>query len=276
MKRLGWLALILASISICGCASYFKRKECEKLNWFDYGQSVAMRGDRLDADVKLNECRKVEADINEQQLDVGFKSGMQKYCDPANGYQMGRNGDPFVRDLCEGAPNMRSILNQNQKGITEYCQASNGMQAGASGHKYRNVCTPEQEKGFLPPYRKGRKKYLAAVITDKEQLIREKDDRIRSLSVEQQGLSMQAQQALMERNMIDNQKAQYMGRTDANSVSMASMLDGRWNTANSRYTTYQSQVDTKRVEIDSNRKVQENLRSEISAMRTESAQLEDQ
>ena len=84
MSKMMSLLIVLLTMQMFGCASYFKRKECEKINWFDHGQSVAMRGDRLNADKAVNECRKVEADISETQLDLGFKSGMQKYCDPTN------------------------------------------------------------------------------------------------------------------------------------------------------------------------------------------------
>ncbi|HEY1079150.1 MAG TPA: DUF2799 domain-containing protein, partial [Bdellovibrio sp.] len=77
MKKI--FALILA-LSTTGCANYFIKKDCESTNWFEHGQKVAQSGKWLNADKKVMDCRRVEAEIQESQLDQGFKSGVQKYC----------------------------------------------------------------------------------------------------------------------------------------------------------------------------------------------------
>ncbi len=96
MKR---VLLFLLMLSLTSCASYFKRKECESINWFEHGKKVAMRGEWLNSDKTVSECRKVEAHIQESQLDQGFKNGMERYCSPTAAYMTGKGGDLFSRDL---------------------------------------------------------------------------------------------------------------------------------------------------------------------------------
>ncbi len=67
--------IIFFGLTLSSCASYFKRKACESTNWFEYGQKVAEQGQNLENDQFINECRKVEADISEPKLDLGFKKG---------------------------------------------------------------------------------------------------------------------------------------------------------------------------------------------------------
>ena len=81
------LVVLIFSFSLVACSSWFKRRECNKTNWFSYGEKVAMSGRRLDEDSFINECRKVEADVSDSQLDRGFKTGMATYCQPQTAYE---------------------------------------------------------------------------------------------------------------------------------------------------------------------------------------------
>lgn len=165
---------------LSACASYFVRKECEKLNWYQVGYDAALRGERISNDEKVSQCRKAEAEISESQLDVGFKAGMSRYCQPDGVFQTGKNGDLFNSDFCE--PGQLSLLrNRHQAGLLAYCQ--NGMTAGLSGKKYGNVCSPQTEKTFLPEYRKGRKKYLQGMVQNTEAKVREVDLEMNKLSI---------------------------------------------------------------------------------------------
>ena len=99
MSRL--ILTVVIVLSTAGCASYFKRKECEKTNWFEHGQKVAMSGKRMDADPFVKECRKVEAEFSFTDLDNGFKSGMAKYCTGDNVFLVGKAGKPFSYEMCD-------------------------------------------------------------------------------------------------------------------------------------------------------------------------------
>ncbi len=175
------LALVMSTVFLSSCTSYFVRKDCEKKNWYQIGYDAAIRGDRISNDDTVNTCRKVDADISESQLDVGFKAGMSRYCQPDGVFQTGKGGDLFNSDFCD--PGQLSMLRQRHaEGLKAYC--TDGMTAGLSGKKYKNVCQPQQEKAFLPEYRKGRKKYLQGMIANAESKVRESNVELDKLTYE--------------------------------------------------------------------------------------------
>ena len=151
------------------CSSYFTRKNCEKTNWFEYGQNVAMSGKRLSGDQFVQECRKVEAEINEVDLDRGFKTGMAKYCTSGEVFALGKQGQPFSTEMCE--ENSRALTERHKAGVLEYCKKSNGYAAGAVGRAYNGICPKELEAAFMPEFRRGRKKYLSVVTLENEKMI---------------------------------------------------------------------------------------------------------
>lgn len=177
------LLLLALAFFVSSCASYFVRKECEKLNWYQVGYDAALRGDRISNDEQVSKCRKAEAEISESQLDVGFKAGMSRYCQPDGVFQTGKNGDTFNTDFCE--PGQLSLLKKrHQEGLTAYCQ--DGRTAGLSGKKYKNVCAPNLEKTFLPEYRKGRKQYLQGMIQNTESKLKDVTMDLNRLSMQKQ------------------------------------------------------------------------------------------
>ena len=76
------ILFLLSFLFLTSCANFFIRQECEKINWYQYGQDIAMRGDRVSNDDMVNKCRKAEAEMSESKLDQGFKAGMSRYCQP--------------------------------------------------------------------------------------------------------------------------------------------------------------------------------------------------
>src|SRR5690606_34111458 len=93
--------LVLSTlVLLASCASELKRR-CQGTNWFEYGQSVALSGKRLNADNFAAQCKKENVEVDEAQLDVGFKAGMGRYCTAAGATDTGRKGDVFNDDLCD-------------------------------------------------------------------------------------------------------------------------------------------------------------------------------
>lgn len=162
------LSLILCLGS--GCASYFKRKECEKTNWYQHGFNVAMKGKRIDSDSFVKECTKVEAEVNFADLDTGFKAGMAKYCEPQTVFQVGKNGEPFSTEMCDGS-DLRLLKAKHLEGVKVFCEPENGEAFGKTGKVYQDVCPKEMEKAFLVEYRKGRKIFLNHLVDEKERKI---------------------------------------------------------------------------------------------------------
>lgn len=190
-KRLGfWGLVFLLPVLLGGCANYMIRKECEKLNWYNVGYDAAMRGERISNDDTVSKCRKADADISDSQMDVGFKAGMSKYCQPDTVFQTGKNGELFNTDFCDSGQN--SMLRaRHEKGIQAYCQASNGVNAGMSGRKYQNVCSQDLEKNFLPQYKVGRRKYLSGMIHNNERKLSETNSDINRLTSQKRSLDNQ-------------------------------------------------------------------------------------
>jgi hypothetical protein len=182
-KLLKVSVLVLLAIGLSGCASYFKRKSCEKTNWFDHGYKRAMSGKRLEGDDFLKQCEKVEAQIDYGEADRGFKAGMGNYCKPKTVYSTGRKGEFFNENLCDGA-GLKKLKVEHAKGVKELCQAKNGKQKGATGWKYNNICPSELEEGFLSTYRVGRKIYLEGQAKQKRQEIRDLDKRVREWNIQ--------------------------------------------------------------------------------------------
>ncbi len=261
MKR---VLMALAALNLVACASYFKRKECESTNWFEHGKSVALRGEWLNSDKLVGECRKVDADIQESQLDQGFKNGMQRYCTPDNSYRTGKDGDLFSRDLCEG-PEISRLLQSYHRGVTDYCAKTNGQNAGASGKKYQNICPKELEPGFLVEYRKGRKKYVQAMISTRESDILDIDAQ---LSNKRNQLSF----TQVRVNSLEGQKSSLEAqKTFASSGNMSQIgyLDGRIAALDHDLTTARNEVFSQQSEISTLEKNRSTKMSEIANFKAE-------
>lgn len=161
------ISISVAALILCSCSSYFKRKDCENKNWFDYGYQVAMSGKRLNSDNYLSECRKVEAEIQESQLDLGFKSGMSNYCKPEIVFSNGKKGLFFNSEFCDPGQ-IKSLVIKHAEGVDQFCEPGSGLVFGSSGGIYNQICPKTKEDTFLKEYRKGRKKYLSASISENQ------------------------------------------------------------------------------------------------------------
>ncbi|MEK6628332.1 MAG: DUF2799 domain-containing protein [Bdellovibrionota bacterium] len=175
-----WFGFLLIILNLFSCASYFKRKDCESTNWFNYGEQVALDGRRLSGDQFISECNQADADVAESDLDRGFKSGLQKYCQPEVVFQTGKNGRFFSTEMCVGQ-GLASLQVKHRAGVNEYCQRSNGYSAGAQGQAYNKICPVDLESSFLPEFNRGRKRYLAVVIQENNKSITQDESEISKL-----------------------------------------------------------------------------------------------
>ncbi|WP_347357368.1 DUF2799 domain-containing protein [Bdellovibrio sp.] len=270
MKSVSKSLLFVLTLSLVGCTSYFKRKSCEEINWFEHGQKVAMRGQWLNADNTLNECRKVEAEIQESQLDRGFKSGVEKYCIGANSYLLGKSGDLFSRDICEG-PQINVLISEHQRGIRDYCAKSNGFTAGTSGKRYQNVCPKELEPSFLPEYRKGRRKYVQSLIDSKDKQVRSID---MDITAKRNSLSF----AKGSLHMLESQKTNLEHQKNSALSSKQSYLvthfEAQIQSLDSDLSIKRSEVSNLENDIRSLESNRDKLNSEITSFREELPSLE--
>ncbi len=259
-----WLLLLLSLIVInTGCASYFTRKTCESTNWFQYGEKVAGEGRRLSGDGFINECRKVEANINEAQLDQGFKHGMANYCKVESVYDLGKRGEFFSQDMCDGE-NLRKLLERHKAGVNDYCQKSNGFTAGSTGKTYNRICPKELETAFLPEFNRGRKRYLGTLANENEKRIIEIDREIIGLERDRNMKQLEMQRLSMPTGLAVERKYDPVSGSYREQVinqisedQKRAIEDMRW-----KIQSLDSQISQKRTE-------QSNLREEIRKINLE-------
>lgn len=200
MKKITIIILIL-NFTV-GCANYLKRKNCEKINWQEYGYNLAMKGVRPGEDNYVAECRKVEAEMNESVLDTGFKSGMSAYCKPDQAYLTGKKGDKINLDFCE--PGAAKILSEKHKeGVQVYCSSENAYIEGTSGRAYTGICPPDKESSFNKEYRKGRKKYVQTMISTLQLKHSELEARISSIRKTNEQLTLRMALLPQPRTIIE-------------------------------------------------------------------------
>ncbi len=224
--------LILLSFNLFSCASYFKRQSCESTNWFDYGKKVALEGRRLTGDQFIVECQKADADISASILDQGFKAGMQIYCTPEGIYKVGREGNFFNTEMCEGN-GLNTLKSRHATGVNEYCQKANGYSAGTVGNPYNKICPVSLERDFLPEFNRGRLKYLQTIISQNQNQIRD---------YEQKSSSAQSQLAY-KRVTLSQMQSRAAQSTDKDWAQRASQLNSEVNTLSYEVRSYHSKIE---------------------------------
>lgn len=161
------LIAVLSSTLLTSCASYVVRANCEKMNWFAYGKSVALQGKRISGDETIRKCAEVEAQIDEVGIDRGFKAGVERYCQPDTAYQVGRSGEYFSIEMCDGE-RPRFLGAKHAEGVRLFCQPANAFAYGATGKGYNRICPRALEASFLPQYNRGRRSFINATIANNE------------------------------------------------------------------------------------------------------------
>lgn len=154
--------LAVSVLLITGCASWDLKDRCEKTNWFEYSQKVAFDGKYLEEDGFVKDCKGVDR-TSAVQLDLGFKQGREKMCQYDEIFTRAKEGVPVFFKFCDGLEmnRMKSLYTQ---GLVAYCTPEKGYSFAKAGKIYQNLCSPAQEKSFLPGYYRGRREYLTTMI----------------------------------------------------------------------------------------------------------------
>lgn len=236
---------------VSSCASELKKK-CESTNWFEHGKSIALAGKRLNSDNFVNNCLGEKVEVDEAQVDLGFKSGMGEYCSTSGATATGRKGDPFNAELC--SPNLvNDLLMHHQKGVILYCNPTNAYQQGALGAQYKNVCPDNLEDAFLVQFKKGKRSYLTLEIEDKTQKLNRLEEDIEESIDKQNRLLNEYQQT----NLINKIKA-----TNNSNPEVVKQEEYQLQ-------SLQSQIDSENYNRERLRDEAETLRIEIKELRRE-------
>ena len=241
-----FLSALCPLLLVSSCASELKRR-CKATNWFEYGQSVALSGRRLNADDFVTQCKKEDVEVDEAQIDVGFKTGMGRYCTADGATETGRKGDVFNDELCDPhtVPALRKDYN---KGVALYCKPDSGYEQGALGKTYKNVCPEKVEEAFLKQFKRGKRVYISNIIaaketeaSDAERESREAGSRESRLRAQLTALSAAQTQVRASQNLSPE------ARTDLD--RQLSTLESRISSESRQRSTKERLVQTLRGEI---------------------------
>lgn len=99
------------------------------------------------------------ATMNESQCRVGDWGG-QGYRDGTEGYPSSRLDDHAKACAKHGvSPNINAYMAAREDGLRSYCTWENGFRSGRAGGSYHGVCSPAEERAFMPAYQDGRQLY---------------------------------------------------------------------------------------------------------------------
>ncbi len=87
--------------------------------------------------------------------------GEKGYQDGLSGYQPSRLDDHAQACAKYGAaPNPSAYLSAREDGLRTYCTWESGFRQGRQGNSYGGVCSPAEERDFMPAYEDGRRIYV--------------------------------------------------------------------------------------------------------------------
>ena len=93
------LLLLILILMISGCAT-LSESECIHGDWYSIGQSdgrFGYKASRIEKHRKA--CQKVNAYVDIDSYMIGRKDGLQYYCTPQNGFDVGLNGN-YYNNVC--------------------------------------------------------------------------------------------------------------------------------------------------------------------------------
>lgn len=95
-KRTRWVAAAALTLALQGCASISKN-ECLNADWYTIGYETGIRGQR---EAQISDYRKACAEYGVTpdlaRFLEGRDAGLQRFCEPRNGYRVGRAGTAYA------------------------------------------------------------------------------------------------------------------------------------------------------------------------------------
>lgn len=108
--------------------------------------------------------------------------GEKGYQDGLSGYRSSRMDDHAQACARYGvAPNPGAYLSARDDGLRTYCTWESGFRQGRQGNSYGGVCSPAEERDFLPAYEDGRRIYgVEQAVSSAESALNSAINRIES------------------------------------------------------------------------------------------------
>ena len=142
------IVLLLAAIFFTSGCSTISRSDCIVMDWFELGRTDGMDGKpRSTFQERAKPCLKHGVIPDRQAYYAGHDEGLTVYCTEYNGFELGRQGQPY-KSICP-EDSSSDFKKGYDEGIKSYCTEENGYSIGASGRPYTNVC-PSQLQAQVP------------------------------------------------------------------------------------------------------------------------------
>lgn len=107
-----WLMLVTLFLTSCATIS---ENECRSVEWYNLGYNDGAQGRNSGRIIKYRkECPKFGVVVDNTLYQKGYEEGIKKYCNPINGYNLGRRGRAY-RGICTG-PSAKEFLEYYEKG----------------------------------------------------------------------------------------------------------------------------------------------------------------
>lgn len=232
--------VILISLQLTACASYWVRKECEKTNWFDHGKKIAVQGKYINEDAFVQSCFKAEGHVASGDIDKGFKAGREWYCSNEGAEKTGADGQPFNFKMCFDYDASIKLQVPYQKGLARFCTPENGYAVGMRGEKYLKVCPLKLEARFLPQYNNGLRIYYDGRITAAKEKRERLQEDLRSAQSRYYSANMRLQSA---ESSYQNELARYNHMIKIG-LKASEPNDSYVSSARSEASSANSQVDS--------------------------------
>ena len=97
MNHKRMLATAALALLIAGCASGLSKDECQMADWYTIGYEDGVQG-RPEARIGEHRkaCAKHGVAFNFEAYHSGWEKGTYRYCQPGNGYRLGRSGKHYA------------------------------------------------------------------------------------------------------------------------------------------------------------------------------------
>ena len=106
-------------IFFIGCKSN-EKLDCSKINWRDFGQSFAQKGEALPSNLnkKTLKCKNKMPFFDEDAFKAGYKDGLKLFCSTNAGFSYGKNGRIYANTCVKSSE--RLFLKGYLSGRIEY------------------------------------------------------------------------------------------------------------------------------------------------------------
>lgn len=102
-------------VVLSGCAT-LSESQCRIQDWYGIGMDDGLQGYRSDRMASHQEaCAEYGVTVNRDAYLKGYDEGLRRFCTPANGYALGREGKPYY-GVCTGpeAVDFQDAYNQGK------------------------------------------------------------------------------------------------------------------------------------------------------------------